>query len=62
MVETYILSKSDVGQHELADILISIRLLMHKQDIVDSKHDGEQSIGGRPTSVAGSILLVELHL
>ena len=62
MVETYILSKSDVGQHELADILISIRLLMHKQDIVDSKHHGEQSIGGRPTSIAGSILLVELDL
>ena len=58
----YILSKCDVGDHELGDILISVRLLMHKQDIVDSKHHCEQSIGGRPTSIARSIQLVELDL
>ena len=59
---TYILGRSDVGHHELVDMLISMRLLMHKQDIIDSKHDGEQSIGGLPTSVARSIQLVELGL
>ena len=62
MAGTYILSKSDVGDHEFGDILISMRLLMHKQDIIDSKHHGEQSIGGRPTSIARSIQLVELDL
>ena len=55
IVGTYILGKSDVGYHELGDILISMRLLMYKQDIVDSKHYGEQSIGGRPASIARSI-------
>lgn len=56
------MSKPDVGDHELRDILISMRLLMHKQDIIDSKHHGEQSIGGRPTSIAISIQIVELDL
>ena len=62
IVGTYILGRSDVGHHELVDMLISMRPLMQKQGIIDSKHDGEQSIGGRPTSTARSKQLVELGL